>query len=551
MSILLLISVISLSSLAQGGFSPQTQARLQAVLATFQNDPNNPVIGGISAAIKVDELALWQGVTGYAARNVDVNNNLLPGGTPLTTSTVFQIYSVTKTFTAALVLELAREGAFSLDDPVSKFIPLSLINPQLSSAVTIRQLLAHESGYSDYTTEVQLQIAVAFDPVKIWTPQEVIYFTHQVSVPGAERRYSSTNYIILGAIIEVVTGKPVEQLYRERFFNPLGLRSMYLSVREPLPPGTTLAAPHDTLSKFNPIFQLTQQPTFPDAYTNVSSFSFNGITSLAFTGGGIVSNAADLAEWGNALFGGRATSRSTLDQMLNSISPVADPDGDRLGYGIFTNTKISKTEFFVGHNGSAPGYRSVMFYQPDRKMTIVVLTNFSGVNPYAIAKALFEALPDFLCGNENRKENKILVCSKGKDQCIARTAARGFMQKGAYLGACEEGAGKKGNGLTSAVPYAPGIHLQEATLSNGKLTIYPNPSSNMVNFSFSTTQSGRVHLGIYNTNGQLLATVVDKNVEKSVVQQVYFNAGKLPAGTYITRLQTANGISQQKMILTP
>ena len=262
--VLTVLSVCVLPLFAQG-FSPRTVARLQAVLDSFQNNSANPYVGGMSAAIKVDGLALWKGATGYAARNVDAASNLLPGGTPFTVETVAPIYSVTKTFTAALTLELAKQGSFKLSDPVSKFIPLSAINPTLNNAVTIQQLLVHESGYSDYTTELQLQIAVAFDPTKIWTPFEAIYFVHQIAEPGAERRYSSTNYILLGAIIEAATGRKVEDLYRERFSDPLHLESMYLSIREPKPGSVVYAAPHDNFSQFNPILQYTGQPPFPDA----------------------------------------------------------------------------------------------------------------------------------------------------------------------------------------------------------------------------------------------------------------------------------------------
>src|SRR5690348_7704154 len=106
------------------GFSPETRARLQKVIDSFQNDSQNPFVGGISAAIKVDGLAFWQGATGYAARNIDEQNNLLPGGTPFTTDTLSRIYSVTKTFTAPLVLELANEGAFKLNEPIIKYLPL-------------------------------------------------------------------------------------------------------------------------------------------------------------------------------------------------------------------------------------------------------------------------------------------------------------------------------------------------------------------------------------------------------------------------------------------
>jgi D-alanyl-D-alanine carboxypeptidase len=255
------------------GFSPGTQAKLQHVIDSFQNDPANPYVGGMSIAIKVDGLALWQGATGYAARNVDDQNNLLPGGTAFTKDTLSRIYSITKTFTAALTLELVKRGVFGLDEPIIKYLPLlSAVNPGLNTTVSIRQLLAHESGYSDYTDEVDLQVAVAFAPTHIWTPYEMVSYVHQVAAPGSVRKYSSTNYVLLGAIIEAATGKPVEELFRKGFFNRLDLSSMYFGGRESNGNRGHLASPHDNISAFNPIFEATGQSTFPDAYTNISRF---------------------------------------------------------------------------------------------------------------------------------------------------------------------------------------------------------------------------------------------------------------------------------------
>ena len=118
---------------AQGGFSLQTRSHLQQALQEFQDDPT--FVGGISAAILVDGLASWEGATGYAARNVDAQNNLLPGGPPFTTATLSRMYSVTKTFTAALVLELSKTGVLNLDNPVSSYLPLHLINPGVNPSV--------------------------------------------------------------------------------------------------------------------------------------------------------------------------------------------------------------------------------------------------------------------------------------------------------------------------------------------------------------------------------------------------------------------------------
>jgi CubicO group peptidase (beta-lactamase class C family) len=524
------------------GFSPETQSRLQKAIEGFQNNQAQPFVGGISVAVKVDGLAFWQGTTGYAARNIDDQNNLLPGGTPFTTATLSRIYSVTKTFTAVLVLELANDGVFSLEDPISKYLPLmNLYNPNLDPSVTIRQLLAHESGYSDWEENMQLQIAIAFDPTKKWTPYELIAFTNQDNPPGTVRRYSHNNYVFLGAIIEAATGRPVEELYRERFFEPLGLSSMYFAGREPIGNRGTLAAPHDNISPFNQIFLITGQPTFPNAYTNISRFPFTAIESLDFTGGGIISNAADLAKWGNALFTGKATSKSVLDMMLNSIYPIPDEFGNKLGYGLKNTPFISGDYDFIGHNGSAPGYRSAMFFQPEKKLTLVVLTNFAGVSPYDIAKALYEALPDFTGGNENRKEAKIILCFKGKDHTVARPAAPVFIKKGADLGGCEGTESKKEKKSFSK--------SQNPLKENSALKVFPNPSKSKITFSFKVEESGMVNISLFDLSGRLVAKLYNGNLEKGTVKQVQFDAVSLPAGIYIGRMQTATKISQQKLVI--
>ncbi|MEP6949277.1 MAG: serine hydrolase [Ginsengibacter sp.] len=525
------------------GFTPQVQSQLQKVIDSFQNNPANPFVGGMSVAIKVDGLALWQGATGYAARNVDAQNNLLPGGIPFTIHTLSRIYSVTKTFTASLVLELAKQGVFKLDDSVSMYLPIKAINPGLNSQVTLRQLLAHVSGYSDYVDEFDLQVAVAAQPTHIWTPFEMLTFVHQVSEPGVVLHYSSTNYIILGAIIEAVTGKHVEDLYRKRFFGPLGLHSMYLAIREEKGARGVLASPHDNISAFNPVFQQTGQPVFPDTFTNISQFPLTAIASLAFTGGGIISDAKDLADWSSDLFSGRATGKSIINTMLASISSAPDEDGDRLGYGLILSTKISSTDIFIGHDGNAPGYRSVMFYQPDKKLTLVILTNFHGADIYAIAKALYASIPDFTCGD--KKDDNITICFRGKDLCLPRPLASWFIFHGALLGKCAECSAPvvKSN---SNVELNTKLKILEEV--QGAPRTFPNPFTNTVSFSFKTNKSGPASLRLYDINGKLVATIFNASLQKDMTQKVNFDGSKLPAGIYISRLQTVSGSTEQKLV---
>jgi hypothetical protein len=261
---------------------------------------------------------------------------------------------------------------------------------------------------------------------------------------------------------------------------------------------------------------------------------------------------ADVASWGNALFSGRATGATVLNQMLRSISNTPDEDGDYLGYGIFRSTKISNTDVFIGHNGSATGYRSVMFYQPDRRMTIAILSNYAGAKLYAVAKALYEAMPEFLCGNENRKEERIQLCWKGKSLCVARPAADGFIKRGAFLGTCDvekiKGNGNPGKNKHTSQTMAAGDHLESASATS--LTVYPNPAGNQLRFHFQSAQAGAATLRLFDANGKQVALLFNKPVEKNVIQQVFFNASKLPSGLYFSRLQTGTMVKQQKVVVT-
>lgn len=546
LAILSLLLAFAPSWLSSQGFSTQVTNRLQFVLDSIQNSTANPVVGGIAVSINVDGLTEWKSAVGYAARNYNpTDNTLLVGGTPMTTETISHMYSVTKTFTAPLALELAKAGYFSLEDPVNKWIPfLPMINSELDGTVTLNQLLLHESGWSDYTSEEMTLLAVAAYPDKVFTPFELLSFVHQRDPKGTVRRYSSTNYTTMGAIIEIATGKPVEQHYRERFFTPLGLSSMYLSVREPQPAGTVLASPHDNFYVFNPVFEYLGNPLrFPWAWTNVSAMPFTAIHSMAFTGGGLVSNVSDISRWGNDLFGGRATSPQTLQAMLNSIASTPDETGDYMGYGIWTNKRISETDYFVGHNGRAPGYRALMMYQTDRKMTIAILSNFSGLDPrlggldpYDVAKALYNELPKFVAGNENRKEAKIVLCFNGNTITVDRSAAAGIIKKGAYLGPCQK-----------SLPEAKAATM--VNTGDNRLKVFPNPAHSNVTISFEANASGAVSVGLYDFNGKILRTLYNGTMEKGTTRTLTVNTSALGSGTYFCRIQTASGLQQQKVVV--
>jgi hypothetical protein len=182
-----------------------------------------------------------------------------------------------------------------------------------------------------------------------------------------------------------------------------------------------------------------------------------------------------------------------------------------------------------------------MFYQPDRKMTIAILTNYGGAKLYAVAKALFESIPVFTCGNKNKKEDKIIVCFNGNDLCVDRTAAAGFISRGAYLGSCQSSpATKQSSQLNS-------IDITDKTVNH--LQVYPNPSAGNMTFSFTPQERGNYDLSLYDITGRLIATLYNKISDKGVPQRIQWNGEKIAMGTYILCLQTPTGIERQKIVV--
>lgn len=481
---------------------------------------------------------MWKGAAGHAFRNIDASNNLLPGGTPLSTDTLSHIYSVTKTFTAALVIELAQEGVLDLDAPVGNYIPLSYINPQLSDRVTLRQLMSHHTGFSDYVHDMKFLQSLAFNPNRMWRSHEAIAFAKKLAEPGTVYSYSSTNYVILGFIVETVTGRPVEQLYRERFLAPLSLKNTYLAAREDRGSRGKLAAPHDNLSPFNPIFYAFGKPLYPNAYTNISRFPFTAIMSSVHAGGAMVSNVDDMISWGSALFGGKATSQATLDIMLNSFPETNGIDGDLYGYGLTISKRMSDTEVFIGHGGSATGYRALLVHQPAKKITIAIASNFAAADVYAIARAIYEALPAYSCGESGAK---IQLCFNGNSICVAKEALPALLKQGAFIGSCQS--------ATKATTASASKALDQAK-PLASIAAYPNPFRDNITLSFSVDKAGPVSLTIFDLQGKVITSLYEGTAEAGV-HQVNLDSKQLPTtGIYIAKLNSASGVKTQRIVLT-
>ncbi len=174
-------------------------------------------------------------------------------------------------------------------------------------------------------------------------------------------------------------------------------------------------------------------------------------------------------------------------------------------------------------------------------MTIAIVSNYHGSSLYRVAKALYAALPQFLCGNTNRKEDKIVLSFNGTNICIARSAALVQINKGAYLGSLENQLVEtnRNNGLVTAE-----LLLKE----DAGFSAYPNPFSQHISISFKAAETGMVSLQLFDLHGKMIKRVFEENAQKGMVKQFKLTSEGMPAGTYISRLKTSAGMSQRKII---
>jgi D-alanyl-D-alanine carboxypeptidase len=308
---------------------------------------------GVSAAVIFPDRDTWFGTSGVSF-----------GTTAITPDMIFGIGSVTKTFIAALCLQLAEEGVFSLEDSLFQWLP---DYPNIDNSITILQLLNNTSGIYNITDNTQIWDAVLEDPAKFWTPEEIIstFLAEPYSSPGEGWYYSNTNYILLGKIINEATGSSVSTELRNRFFKPLGLNSTFFEVEEMLPANIA-----------HGWFDLGGNGSIDD----VSLISGTGIYSVLGSAGAIFSTAEDLALWSSALFRGDVLSQSSLNQMLFSYSTLPGTTDVGCGLGVFLiGPGNSAGVELVGYTGRTFGYLTSMFYAPDYGISVAVIINDDNV----------------------------------------------------------------------------------------------------------------------------------------------------------------------------
>jgi D-alanyl-D-alanine carboxypeptidase len=261
----------------------------------------------------------------------------------------WRIASVSKAFVATVVLQLEAEGKLDIDDPVERWLPGLVPN---GNAISLRELLNHTSGLFNYTDDEPFFQAVFSNPGRMWTPRELVSVAvaHPPNfAPGANWSYSNTGYVLLGLVVEAVTGKPFGQSLQERIFTPLGLTSASF------PAGIQL------------------DPTFVHGYISFGQGPLVDVTpaldpSWAWAAGGIVSTARDVTIFYRALLTGRLLPAAQLDEM-EVPSIVAGT------YGLGIAATFTKCGPAFGHDGDFPGYRTEVFGTANGKREAVLMVN--------------------------------------------------------------------------------------------------------------------------------------------------------------------------------
>jgi D-alanyl-D-alanine carboxypeptidase len=280
--------------------------------------------------------------------------------TPMSTAARFRVASITKSFIAVVVLQLVADGSFSLDEPVDQVVP-GLLAPAFSG-ITVRELLDHTSGLPDFADDWRWYWPYFHgDPGHRWKPRQLLAFAvahRPLFEPGLRWGYSNTNYVVLGLIVEAVTGQRLGAEIKERLITPLGLRS------------TTF----DTGSKPPP--QLAHGYTQFDSYI-VDSTRFS--PSAWWAAGAIVSSASDLARFYGALLHGYLLAPRLMAAM-ETLTPTGKP-GVGAGLGLFRTRSIATLSPALsnrcsagwGHSGQIDGYLSAAFASRDAGRQYVLL----------------------------------------------------------------------------------------------------------------------------------------------------------------------------------
>lgn len=352
--LVLMVFALVLAGCGGSHAPPQTQTSslgntVDAVAQAAMREQGMP---GMSVALAKNGAMLY--VHGYGVSDLTTQQVTAP-------SAIFEIGSVTKQFTAALIMKLQEQEKLHVDDSIAAHLP----EYNFPAAITLRMLLTHTSGLADFTNFPQLgdwvRNGVSEATVLTAVSQSPLQFQ-----PGTQYSYSNSNFFALGTIIEKLTGQSYAANLEQYIFQPLGMTNTYYA----LPPAGSSAT----------------------GYTNNGAGLVPAIVwdrSAAFAAGALSTNVYDLVAWDNALINGKVVSPASFNAMTTS-NGFTIPGGGSYGFGLglwtFNNRPI------IWHNGQIGGFTAETAVILNSGFAVVVLTNDQDADPDAVVLSIMNAV---------------------------------------------------------------------------------------------------------------------------------------------------------------
>jgi D-alanyl-D-alanine carboxypeptidase len=256
---------------------------------------------------------------------------------------------VTKTFTVTAVLQLADQGKLSLDDPIAEFVD----GVPLGAKITLRQLARMQSGLFNYSASPAFQHVLFADPRRTFTPRELLddaFVQPNQFPPGEGFEYCNTNTVLLGLVVQKVSGQPLHSYIQDHILAPLGMSHTSFP--------TTNAFPDPHAQGYTVQTADGKEATATD---------WN--PSWGWAAGAMISTLDDMRVWAPALATGKLLTPQMQEQRLQTVGSPGMPPQDGYGLGIFN------LGGWIGHNGSLPGYQTVAVYLPQKQTVLVILIN--------------------------------------------------------------------------------------------------------------------------------------------------------------------------------
>jgi D-alanyl-D-alanine carboxypeptidase len=322
----------------------RVRAAVDSLARAFVADSQAP---GVSIAVVRGSDTLVSGGWGFANLEERV---------PATATTLYRIGSITKQFTAASVMRLVQAGRVRLDDSIAAYLPAL---PARWRGVTVRELLNHTSGIPSYTDigprwTRRFREDMPPDTLVALTASDTMWFA-----PGTQWRYDNTGYVVLGMLLDRVTGTPYPAFIERELLRPLGLEHTYYCDTQRLLPD--------------------RAPGYQRAGRHWEHAEFLSMTQ-PYSAGALCSTVGDLARWNALLASGRVVDSASVRAMT---TPTGAAQAHRYGFGLVADTLGGHR--MIQHGGGIPGFVTSNAYLPDDRLSVTVLTNAGTANSDALA----------------------------------------------------------------------------------------------------------------------------------------------------------------------